>query len=123
MDKRQILGKSNINLRVNKKRKIMPKGTFTYSSDFVAGLYKKCARYEEIEDMFGYDFEVIIKLRKQGYFYDADGNRMQIKLVGIEPNTLPYIEYYLSVTKTVITRIEVLKDYKHTWWLKKDKSE
>lgn len=77
----------------------------------------KLGKLEDLEEQLGCPLEVREQAFNNG-FYDENGNHY------ICEHYVPYLKQ--MHTKGIMTHTEKrfrLKDYKKTWWLKKDKSE
>jgi len=105
--------KNNKNLVPRKRKLVAPKASLIYSSDFVAMLYKKCTRYEEMENGLNIDLETLFNAIAKGIYWN--NKFIQVKL-GADING----QFVLYGNDGSIFR---LSDYKKIWFLKKDRSE
>lgn len=86
------------------------------SGDFY-DLYNKLGKLEDLEEELGCPLEVLVKALIEGVYYEDTDNYMIYLPVFLDFNLDDnYILYY--VDEKLLT-----KDYKKTWWLRKDKSE
>lgn len=84
---------------------------------YVQCLLNKLGQLEDLEEELGCPLEVLIKALIEGVYYEDTDNYMIFLPVFLDFNLDDnYILYY--VDEKLLT-----KDYKKTWWLKKDKSE
>lgn len=88
----------------------------------------KLGRLEDIEEKLGCPIEVLFKAIDDGVYYDCERSYCngvktieQIKF-DIQPE-LSSTNAYGYALNVHIDYAKSLKDYKKTWWLRKDKSE
>lgn len=82
-------------------------------------LIKSLTEYEAIKkqkEELGCQLEVFVKALKNGIYYD---DKFEHPVFILDKDNFKTKDYHLLVTGTIV----YLKDYKKTWWLKKDKSE
>ena len=80
----------------------------------------KLGELEDLEEQIGCPLEVVFKALQNGVYYEDVANRMTH--IGVGLDTANYeCEYLLREYDNVIRFLP--RNYKRTWWLRKDKSE
>lgn len=83
-------------------------------------IYKKLGQLEDLEEELGCPLEVIFKALTIGIWYEDVANRMTH--IGVGLDTANYdCEYILREYNNETSFLS--RNYKKTWWLRKDKSE
>ena len=80
----------------------------------------KLGQLEDVEEELGCPLEVVFKALKNGIWYEDVANRMHCIGVSLDANN--YESDFVLNAYTNENAVMV-RDYKKTWWLKKDKSE
>ena len=94
----------------------------------IADKLDKYKEYKNLEEQIGCSFDILFKALTDGVWVEVD----PIDISFENPETM-YLEEFVSLEKKLdgtlclnardyVDELE-LKDYKKTWWLKKDKSE
>ena len=130
MNGTELKGKiGRINMRITKKIKTKNVDSYVLSKkeDFTENIYgavQKLGKFEDLEEEIGCPLDVVFKVLKNG-FYDENGNWYNDYDFNLKYDWLlsnPNDKYLIfDVPKTYFAF--KLKDYKKTWWLKKDRSE
>lgn len=81
-------------------------------------LYNKLGQLEDLEEELGCPLEVIFKALTNGVYYEDVANCMKYMVVDLHLNLEGEYVLYFDDEEYLLT-----KNYKKTWWLKKDKSE
>ena len=99
----------------------------------IAGVNKlgcqKLGKFEDLEEQLGYPIEIVFKLAQQGeFYYEQDGELHLIVAFDIElrNNNIYFDENWIDhdIELGDFGTIALpLKDYKKTWFLRRDKSE
>lgn len=113
-----------MNRLTNKKVLANFKAIKNISPDYVASseelIYAKLCELEDLEEQIGCPLEVVFKALTNGvYVKDFPNESNTLKMFGLNLTNIEN-EWYM-ITK-FYANVKV-KDYKKTWWLRKDKSE
>lgn len=93
----------------------------------VQELYVKLNKYEQLEEQLGCPLEVYVKLHQQMKFYRLNALNEIIECEIDNPNDDEV--YHIQADGIIFNQYDYgwqfysFKDYKKTWWLKRDKSE
>lgn len=75
-------------------------------------------KYKDLEEQLGCPLEVVVKALKNGVYYEDVANCMKYMVVDLSFNLEGDFVLYFDDEERLLAR-----NYKKTWWLKKDKSE
>lgn len=78
----------------------------------------KLGKLEDLEEQLGCPLEVVFKALQNGVYYEDIANCMKYMPVDLHLNLEGEYVLYFDDEEYLLT-----KNYKKTWWLKKDKSE
>ncbi|MBR3208803.1 MAG: hypothetical protein IKF82_00900 [Bacilli bacterium] len=78
----------------------------------------KLGELEDLEEQLGCPLEIVFKALTNGVYYEDVANRMNYMSVDLHLNLEGEYVLYFTDEEYLLT-----KNYKKTWWLKKDKSE
>ena len=76
------------------------------------------AKYKDLEEQLGCPLEVVVNALKNGVYYEDVANCMKYMVVDLHCNLEGDFVLYFDDEECLLAR-----NYKKTWWLKKDKSE
>jgi hypothetical protein len=102
--------------RLTEKNKFDAHYGISISKNLLQNAYDKLGKLEDLEEQLGCPLEVFVKALKNGIYYD---DKFEHPVFILDKDNFKTKDYHLLVTGTIV----YLKDYKKTWWLKKDKSE
>ena len=78
----------------------------------------KLGKLEDLEDQLGCPLDVVFKALQNGVYYEVVANCMKYMVVDLSFNFSGDFILYFDDEEYLLVR-----NYKKTWWLKKDKSE
>lgn len=78
----------------------------------------KLGKLEDLEEQLGCTLEVVFKALENGVYYEDVANCMKYMVVDLHFNLEGDFILYFDDEEYLL-----VKNYKRTWWLKKDKSE
>lgn len=78
----------------------------------------KLGRLEDLEEQLGCPLEVVLKALQNGIYYEDVANCMKYIVVDLHFSLEGDFVLYFDDDECLLAR-----NYKKTWWLKKDKSE
>lgn len=81
-------------------------------------IVNKLGKLEDLEEQLGCPLEVVFKALANGVYYEDVANCMKYMAVDLHLNLDGEYVLYFDDEEYLLT-----KNYKKTWWLKKDKSE
>ena len=81
-------------------------------------LKEQNSKYRELEEQLGCPLDVVVKALQTGVYYEDVANCMKYMVVDLHFNLEGDFVLYFEDGEYLLVR-----NYKKTWWLKKDKSE
>ena len=78
----------------------------------------KLGRIENLEEQLGCPLEIVAQALQNGVYYEDVANQMRYMTVDLHFNLEGYFVLYFDGEECLLVR-----NYKKTWFLKKDKSE
>ena len=76
------------------------------------------AKYKDLEEQLGCPLEVVVKALKNGVYYEVVDNCMKYMVVDLSFNCSGDFILYFDDEEYLLAR-----NYKKTWWLKKNREE
>ena len=104
--------------RLTEKNKFDTHYSISISKNLLQSAYDKLGKLEDIEENLGCPLDVVFKALQNGVYYEDVANRMKYMVVDLHLNVEGEYVLYFDDEEHLLT-----KNYKKTWWLKKDKSE
>lgn len=83
-------------------------------------VYQKLGKYENLEEELGCPLEALIKALTEGIIFKIPTMKCGVKISG---EIISLVNKTKELKWNDLQGRVLLKDYKKTWWLKKDRSE
>lgn len=81
-------------------------------------IVQKLGKLEDLEEELGCPLEVVVKALQNGVYYEDAANNMRYMVADLHFNLAGDFVLYFDDEEYLLAR-----NYKKTWWLRKDKSE